>query len=208
MATEREAKRFPSRRRTSATSGVSSLHGSVTGWRHAVGHAVLYHAGRRNLSGWSICCVRQGHRWYGRRRQDCERAGRREFQNARRNAGKYNGLKFHRIIKDFMVQGGDPQGTGTGGGNVKFEGSDVKHVPGVISMAAQQAHVDQSDMQFFIMTSTSVQLDGSYTAFGHVSEGMDVLAAIAATPVAQAPWGERSHPVEDVRIVKASEILD
>ncbi|MBA4365325.1 MAG: peptidylprolyl isomerase [Coprothermobacter sp.] len=123
-------------------------------------------------------------------------------------AGTYDGLKFHRIIKDFMVQGGDPQGNGTGGGSVKFEGSDVKHVPGVISMAAQQARVDQSDMQFFIMTSTSDQLDGNYTAFGHVTEGMDVLAAIAATPVAQAQWGERSHPVEDVRIVKASEILD
>jgi cyclophilin family peptidyl-prolyl cis-trans isomerase len=123
-------------------------------------------------------------------------------------AGRYDGLKFHRIIKDFMVQGGDPQGTGMGGGSVTFEGSDVKHVPGVISMAAQQAHVDQSDMQFFIMTSTSGQLDGNYTAFGHVTEGMDVLAAIAATPVAQAQWGERSRPVEDVRIVKASEILD
>jgi peptidyl-prolyl cis-trans isomerase B (cyclophilin B) len=122
--------------------------------------------------------------------------------------GKYDGLKFHRIIKDFMVQGGDPQGTGTGGSSVKFEGSDVEHVPGVISMAAQQARVDQSDMQFFIMTSTSDQLDGNYTAFGHVTEGMDVLAAIAATPVAQAQWGERSHPMEDVRIVKASEILD
>ncbi|MFZ2412723.1 MAG: peptidylprolyl isomerase [Candidatus Cryosericum sp.] len=124
------------------------------------------------------------------------------------NAGKYNGLKFHRIIKDFMVQGGDPQGSGMGGGSVKFEGSDVKHVPGVISMAAQRARVDQSDMQFFIMTSTSDQLDGNYTAFGHVTEGMDVLTAIAATPVAQAQWGERSRPVEDVLIVKASEILD
>ncbi len=124
------------------------------------------------------------------------------------NAGKYNGLKFHRIIKDFMVQGGDPQGNGMGGGNVKFEGSDVKHVAGVISMAAQQARVDQSDMQFFIMTSTSEQLDGNYTAFGHVTEGMDILTAIAATPVAQAPWGERSRPVEDVLIVKASEILE
>jgi cyclophilin family peptidyl-prolyl cis-trans isomerase len=123
-------------------------------------------------------------------------------------AGKYDGLKFHRIIKDFMVQGGDPQGNGMGGGNVKFEGSDVKHVPGVISMAAQQAHVDQSDMQFFIMTSTASQLDGNYTAFGHVTEGMDVLTVIAAAPVAQATWGERSHPVEDVRIIKASEILD
>jgi cyclophilin family peptidyl-prolyl cis-trans isomerase len=124
------------------------------------------------------------------------------------NAGKYDGLKFLRIIKDFTAQGGDPQGTGMGGGNVKFEGSDVKHVPGVISMLARQARVDQSDMQFFIMTSTSDQLDGNYTAFGHVTEGMDVLGAIAATPVAQAPWGERSRPVEDVHIVKASEILD
>jgi peptidyl-prolyl cis-trans isomerase B (cyclophilin B) len=124
------------------------------------------------------------------------------------NDGKYDGLKFHRIIKDFMVQGGDPDGNGTGGGSVKFEGSDVKHVPGVISMAAQQAHVDQSEMQFFIMTSTSDQLDGNYTAFGQVTEGMDVLTTIAATPVAQAPWGERSRPLEDVRIVKASEILD
>lgn len=123
------------------------------------------------------------------------------------NAGKYDGLKFHRIIKDFMIQGGDPEGTGTGGGSVKFEGSDIKHVPGVISMAAQQARVDQSDMQFFIMTSTSDQLDGNYTAFGHVTEGMEVLTAIAATPVAPAPWGERSQPVEDVCIVKASEIL-
>jgi cyclophilin family peptidyl-prolyl cis-trans isomerase len=124
------------------------------------------------------------------------------------NAGKYDGLKFYRIIKDFMVQGGDPQGTGMGDGTVKFEGSDVKHVPGVISMAAQQAHVDQSDMQFFIMTGTSDQLDGNYTAFGHVTEGMDVLRAIAAIPVAQAPRGERSRPVEGVRIIKASEILD
>ncbi|MCX6085610.1 MAG: peptidylprolyl isomerase [Caldiserica bacterium] len=124
------------------------------------------------------------------------------------NAGKYDDLKFHRIIRDFMVQGGDPDGNGTGGGSVKFEGSDVKHVPGVISMAAQKARVDQSDMQFFIMTSTSDQLDGNYTAFGHVTEGMEVLAAIAATPVAQAPWGERSRPLEDVRILKASEILE
>jgi len=94
------------------------------------------------------------------------------------NAGKYDGLKFHRIIKDFMIQGGDPLGTGTGGGSVKFEGSDIKHVPGVISMAAQQAHVDQSDMQFFIMTGTADQLDGNYTAFGHVTEGMDVLSQL------------------------------
>lgn len=122
--------------------------------------------------------------------------------------GRYDGLKFHRIIKDFMVQGGDPQGTGMGGGNVAFEGSDIKHEAGVISMAAQNARVDQSDMQFFIMTGIHSQLDGNYTAFGRVSDGMDVLAAIAATPVGNAPWGEKSRPLEDVHIVAAKEVLD
>lgn len=122
------------------------------------------------------------------------------------NTGKYDGLKFHRIIRDFMIQGGDPLGTGMGGGNVEFEGSDVKHEPGVISMAAQKAHIDQSDMQFFIMTSTVRELDGNYTAFGHVTSGMDVLKTIAETPVGQAPWGERSRPLEDVHIVTVVEI--
>jgi peptidyl-prolyl cis-trans isomerase B (cyclophilin B) len=122
--------------------------------------------------------------------------------------GKYDGLTFHRVMKGFMIQGGDPDGNGTGGGTISFEKTDISHIRGVISMAASQAGVTQSNMQFFIMTSTSDQLDGNYTALGHVTEGMDVLGAIAAIPVAQAPWGERSHPVEDVRIVEASEILD
>lgn len=73
-------------------------------------------------------------------------------------------------------------------------------------MAAQEAHIDQSDMQFFIMTSTVRELDGNYTAFGRIVRGMDVLKAIAETPVGQAPWGERSRPLEDVRIVTAVEI--
>jgi cyclophilin family peptidyl-prolyl cis-trans isomerase len=123
-------------------------------------------------------------------------------------SGRYDGLTFHRVMKGFMIQGGDPNGNGTGGGTIPFEKTDISHVRGAISMAASQAGVKQSNMQFFIMTSMSDQLDGNYTAFGHVTEGMDVLGAIAAIPVAQAPWGERSHPVEDVRIVKASEILD
>jgi peptidyl-prolyl cis-trans isomerase B (cyclophilin B) len=122
--------------------------------------------------------------------------------------GKYDGLTFHRVMKGFMIQGGDPNGNGTGGRDISFEKTGISHVRGVISMAASQAGVTQSDMQFFIMTGTSDQLDGNYTAFGHVAEGMDVLGAIAAIPVAQAPRGERSHPVKDVRIVKASEILD
>lgn len=73
-------------------------------------------------------------------------------------------------------------------------------------MAAQEAHIDQSDMQFFIMTSTVRELDGNYTAFGHVTSGMDVLKTIAETPVGQAPWGERSRPLEDVHIVTVVEI--
>lgn len=121
-------------------------------------------------------------------------------------SGAYDGLRFHRIIQDFMIQGGDPLGNGTGGGTVPFEGSDVGHERGVISMAAQRAGVDQSDMQFFIMTGTAHELDGKYTAFGHVVRGMDVLEAIAAVPVTQAPWGERSRPVEDVTIVSMSEV--
>ena len=121
-------------------------------------------------------------------------------------SGAYDGLCFHRIIQDFMIQGGDPLGNGMGGGTVPFEGSDVRHESGVISMAAQRAGVDQSDMQFFIMTGTAHELDGKYTAFGHVTRGMDVLEAIASVPVAQASWGERSRPVEDVTIISMSEI--
>jgi peptidyl-prolyl cis-trans isomerase B (cyclophilin B) len=61
-------------------------------------------------------------------------------------------------------------------------------------------------MQFFIMTGTAHELDGKYTAFGRVVRGMDVLEAIAAVPVTQAPWGERSRPVEDVTIISMSEV--
>ena len=126
------------------------------------------------------------------------------------NAGKYDGLKFHRIIKDFMVQGGDPQGTGMGGGNVKFEGSDVKHVPGVISMAAQQAHVDQSDMQFFIMQIDNTSLDSTFAAFGKVTDGMDVVDKIANVPVGEnsSMPGEMSTPLTKITIIRATEVAD
>jgi peptidyl-prolyl cis-trans isomerase B (cyclophilin B) len=122
--------------------------------------------------------------------------------------GKYDGLTFHRVMKGFMIQGGDPDGNGTGGGTISFEKSDISHIRGVISMASSQPGVKRSDIQFFIVQGDATYLDGQYAAFGHVTEGMDVLGAIAAIPVAQAPRGERSHPVEDVHLVKASEILD
>ncbi len=119
------------------------------------------------------------------------------------NAGNYNGLTFHRIIKGFMIQGGCPKGDGTGGNLLPFEGSNLKHTPGVISMAATQGGKNQSDSQFFIMHGTSTHLDGVYTAFGKVSEGWEVVEAIANSPVSPNRTGENSAPVEKIVIIKA-----
>lgn len=105
--------------------------------------------------------------------------------------GFYDGLTFHRVIDGFMIQGGDPNGNGTGGSgkNIKGEFSangvenNIKHERGVISMARSSAN-DSASSQFFIMHKTSTHLDGQYAAFGHVTEGMDVVDAIAKnTPV-------------------------
>lgn len=102
----------------------------------------------------------------------------------------YNGLTFHRIIKDFMIQGGDPKGDGTGGSDVKIIGefsangkeNDIKHERGVISMARSQNN-NSASSQFFIMHKDTASLDGQYAAFGHVTEGMDVVDKIAEVPV-------------------------
>ena len=101
--------------------------------------------------------------------------------------GFYNGLTFHRIISGFMVQGGDPKGNGTGGSDVKIKGefsangwdNPIKHERGVISMARSKAY-DSASSQFFIMYADAPHLDGGYAAFGHVTEGMDVVDAICA----------------------------
>lgn len=98
----------------------------------------------------------------------------------------YDGLIFHRVIKGFMIQGGDPNGTGTGGpgysirGEFKINGfkNDLEHTEGVLSMA-RSMHPDSAGSQFFIMHKTSPHLDGSYAAFGKVIEGMDVVNKIA-----------------------------
>ena len=104
------------------------------------------------------------------------------------NKGFYDGLTFHRIISGFMIQGGDPDGNGTGGpgysipGEFSLNGYDnsLSHDPGVISMARSQ-HPDSAGSQFFIMHKTSPHLDGAYAAFGKVTEGMDVVNKIAET---------------------------
>jgi peptidyl-prolyl cis-trans isomerase B (cyclophilin B) len=103
--------------------------------------------------------------------------------------GFYNGLTFHRIISGFMIQGGCPEGTGTGGpgyhikGEFKANGvnNPLKHEKGVISMA-RAADPDSAGSQFFIMHQDSPHLDGQYAAFGKVIEGQDVVDYIAKTP--------------------------
>lgn len=100
----------------------------------------------------------------------------------------YDGLIFHRVIKGFMIQGGDPNGTGTGGPGYSIPGefaingfeNDLKHTEGVLSMA-RSMHPDSAGSQFFIMHRTSPHLDGQYAAFGKVIEGMDVVNKIAET---------------------------
>lgn len=103
------------------------------------------------------------------------------------NKGFYNGLIFHRIIAGFMIQGGDPQGTGTGGPGYQIKGefssngvkNDLKHTRGVLSMARSQAP-DSAGSQFFIMHADSPHLDGEYAAFGKITEGLDVVDKIAS----------------------------
>ena len=103
------------------------------------------------------------------------------------NKGYYNGLIFHRVISGFMIQGGCPQGTGTGGpgycikGEFKLNGvnNPLSHKRGVLSMARAQSP-NSAGSQFFIMHEDGDFLDGQYAAFGMVTEGMDVVDAIAA----------------------------
>jgi peptidyl-prolyl cis-trans isomerase B (cyclophilin B) len=100
--------------------------------------------------------------------------------------GFYNGLIFHRVIKGFMIQGGDPQGSGMGGPGYQIKGefmangidNDLMHKRGVISMARSQAP-DSAGSQFFIMHQDAPHLNGQYAAFGRVVEGLDVVDDIA-----------------------------
>jgi len=110
--------------------------------------------------------------------------------------GFYDGLGFHRIIRDFMIQGGCPEGTGTGGPGYTFEDefNDNKVVRGALAMA--NAGPDTNGSQFFIVTKQSADwLDGKHTVFGKVTEGMDAVDSIEGTPT-----GGGDKPVEPVVI--------
>ena len=104
--------------------------------------------------------------------------------------GFYDGLIFHRVIAGFMIQGGDPEGTGMGGPGYSIKGefasngfkNDLKHTRGVLSMA-RSMRPDSAGSQFFIMHQDAPHLDGQYAAFGKVVEGMDVVDEIAAVDV-------------------------
>ena len=120
--------------------------------------------------------------------------------------GFYDGLIFHRVIKNFMIQGGDPEGTGMGGPGYAIKGefnqngfkNDLKHERGVLSMA-RSFMPDSAGSQFFIMHKDSPHLDGQYAGFGKVIEGMNVVDKIAETKT-----DRQDRPKEDVRIKKAS----
>lgn len=107
------------------------------------------------------------------------------------DSGFYNNLLFHRVISGFMIQGGDPNGTGSGGPGYTIKGefsgnnfsqNDIKHERGVISMA-RTSQPNSAGSQFFIMHQTSTHLDGQYAAFGKVIAGLDIVDQIASTPV-------------------------
>lgn len=116
--------------------------------------------------------------------------------------GFYDGTIFHRVINGFMLQGGDPEGTGAGGPDYSIRGefasngfeNNLKHTPGVLSMARTMMP-DSAGSQFFIMHKTSPHLDGEYAAFGKVIEGMDVVNKIAET---ETDFSDR--PLEDQRM--------
>ena len=114
----------------------------------------------------------------------------------------YDGLTFHRVYKGFMIQGGDPLGTGSGGSDKKIKGefisngvkNTMSHTRGVISMA-RATDPNSASSQFFIMHADNTSLDGAYAAFGRVFAGMDAVDNIANTEVVNNGYGEVSKPV-------------
>ena len=122
-------------------------------------------------------------------------------------SGFYDGLTFHRIIEGFMIQGGDPNGNGTGGSDKTIKGefkengvkNNIKHKRGVISMA-RSSDYDSASSQFFIMQEDNDSLDGQYAAFGRVIEGMDVVNEIATTATDRADKPKTPQVMKNVTV--------
>lgn len=119
--------------------------------------------------------------------------------------GFYDGLIFHRVIAEFMIQGGDPEGSGMGGPGYSIKGefnyngveNNLKHSRGVLSMARAQ-HPDSAGSQFFIMHADAPHLDGQYAAFGKLVEGEDVLDSIASIDT---DWSDRPRTPQVMKTV-------
>lgn len=127
--------------------------------------------------------------------------------------GFYDGLTFHRVIPDFMIQGGDPEGTGNGGSSTAIKGefsqngvaNDLSHTRGTISMARNNTSMDSASSQFFIVHKDSPHLDGLYAAFGHVTEGIEIVDAICA----DTPFGENGAvKADDQPVITAIRVID
>ena len=129
------------------------------------------------------------------------------------NAGFYNGLTFHRIIAGFMMQGGDPNGNGTGGSENTIKGefsangveNPLSHIRGAISMARAQ-DMDSASSQFFICHADSTFLDGQYACFGYVTDGMDVVDAVCEA--AQPTDGNGTIPADQQPVITAIRVID
>jgi peptidyl-prolyl cis-trans isomerase B (cyclophilin B) len=123
--------------------------------------------------------------------------------------GFYDGLIFHRVIKGFMIQGGDPEGTGMGSSDTNIKGefavngvaNNISHVRGVISMARARSY-NSASSQFFIVHRDSTYLDGQYAAFGRVIEGMEVVDAIAEVPTNGNDRPLTEQVIETIRVVE------
>ena len=122
--------------------------------------------------------------------------------------GFYDGLIFHRVISGFMIQGGDPNGTGAGGPGYRIKGefsgngfkkNDISHKRGVLSMARAQ-HPDSAGSQFFVMHEDGEYLDGNYAAFGAVIEGMETVDEIAGC---KTDWNDRPYEEQKIKRVTA-----
>ena len=128
------------------------------------------------------------------------------------NSGYYDGLTFHRCIPGFMIQGGCPQGTGTGGPGYSIKGefsqnghqNELKHQKGVLSMA-RSSMPNSAGSQFFVMTSDSPHLDGSYAAFGKVLSGIETADKIVASPTDFRDKPRTPQVIQSIRVETGGE---
>lgn len=129
------------------------------------------------------------------------------------DSGFYDGLTFHRIMEGFMIQGGDPEGTGMGGSDKTIKGefsangveNPLSHTRGAISMARSSA-MDSASSQFFIVQKDSTFLDGQYACFGYVTDGMNVVDAIAAD--ARPTDDNGTIPADQQPVIESVKVLD